>query len=219
MSKEEREFLDQLRARSVEAAAEILEGIQRLRALYDEVTDDGTGAGPARPRAADFFYRLARTELEHASNVIRLGNAQAELIFDHVRQLARRRRGAAAEPPAAVVLLEPTATGDGYAAAFDVRNPFRVEADVRFELAPLRTASGEPAAGPPGADPPRVRAACAPARVPAAQVGRVELTLAPAGAVAETLFGEVVVVLSGEVERPVARRALKVRPRADGAQR
>ena len=44
MSKDEREFLDALRARSIEAAAEILEGVQRLKSMYDEITDDGSGA-------------------------------------------------------------------------------------------------------------------------------------------------------------------------------
>jgi hypothetical protein len=210
VSKEEREFLDQLRHKSIEAAAEIMASLQRLKLLYDEITDDGSGTPMPRPRVGDFFYRLARFELEHASNVIRLGNSQAEMIFDHVRQLARRSRGGAVLTQ--VLALRAADERSDYTGSFEIRNPFDAEADARFELSPLRNANGDPVALPcdeTGA-PIRLQVACGDGPVRPYQTAQVEMTLARAG-VTETLFGEIAVYLSADVERQVARRALKVR--------
>src|SRR5690349_6653549 len=99
-----------------------MESLQRLKLLYDEITDDGSGNPLPRPRAGDFFYRLARFELEHASNVLRLGNSQAEMIFDHIRQLARRTKGGAA--PVSVVELARDSNGKHYTGRFEIKNPF-----------------------------------------------------------------------------------------------
>ncbi len=207
MSKEEREFLDQLRAKSIEAAAEVMESLQRLKLLYDEITDDGSGGTLPRPRIGDFFYRLARFELEHASNVIRLGNSQAEMIFDHVRQLARRSRTGAV--PTQVVLLKPSDNYSDYTGSFEIRNPFAAEADVRFAIEPLRNASGDHITLPYDG-PIRPRATCGDGRVRPYQSSCIELTLGRAG-VTETLFGEITVYLSADIERQIARRAIKVR--------
>lgn len=204
MSKEERQFLDELRAKSIEAAAEIMESLQRLKVLYEEITDDGTGNPLPRPRAGDFFYRLARFELEHASNVIRLGNSQAEMIFDHVRQLARRTKGGAV--PTAVVMLKPVEDRPHvYAGSFEIKNTFEHEADTRFEVATLRDSSGHPVA-----ITPVVR--CGNGRVHAYQTARVEVEVTYAHTEMSTLFGEITVFLSADVERQVARRVIKLRP-------
>lgn len=199
MSKDEREFLDELRAKSIEAAAEIMEGLQRLKLLYEEIGDDGLGASRTS-RAGDFFYRLARFELEHASNIIRLGNSQAEMIFDHVRQLARRSKGGAA--PMSVVALAPE--GADLVGSFEIKSPFGERSDVRFDISPLRDAAGHEQA-------PRLKVACGDGTVPPYQTARVTVSL-PASDVSQTLFGEITVYLSADVERQVARRAIKVRP-------
>jgi hypothetical protein len=180
-----------------------MEGLQRLKLLYDEIADDGTGNPLPRPRAGDFFYRLARFELEHASNIIRLGNSQAEMIFEHVRELARRTKGGAV--PTAVITLAPE--HGTYAGTFEIKNPFAVDADARFEVSALRTATGTETAVP-------VKVRCGSGRVAAHQTGHVTVAVDKAK-VTETLFGEITVFLSADVERQVARRAIKVRPEDD----
>jgi hypothetical protein len=205
VSKEERQFLDELRDRSIAAAAEIMESLQRIKLLYEEITDDGTGNPLPRPRAGDFFYRLARFELEHASNVIRLGNSQAEMIFDHVRQLAGRSKGGAVST--SVVLLTPGIVNQKqvYVGAFDIKNTFSTEADTRFVVEPMFDSSRGG-----GGVTPTVR--CGTGRVPPYQSARIEVTV-PMDKVADmTLFGSVTVFLSADVERQVAKRAIKVRP-------
>lgn len=217
MSKQERDFLDQLRMKSIEAAAEIMQGLQRLKLLYDEATDDGNGQPLPRPRIGDFFYQMARFELEHASNVIRLGNSQAEMIFEHVRQLARRSRGAPTSSQ--VVVLQPATDRSEYAGSFEIRNPFDVDADLRFATPPLRYANGDEAVSPSDATraPIRPQVACSDGRVRRYQTARVDLTL-DRSAVDQTLFGEITVYLSADVERQVAHRAIKVRRSAEGDQ-
>ena len=210
MSKEERKFLDDLRTKSIEAAAEIMESLQRLKLLYDEITDDGSGSPMPRPRPGDFFYRLARFELEHAANVIRLGNSQAEMVFDHVRQLSRRTRVGAGRPVTTqVVTLEPEPKENPtvYVGRFEIKNTFEVDADVRFEIAALRGANGatvEPELRP------TVR--CGTGTVAAHRTAFVELSLSLLPPTLSTMFGEITVFLSADVERQVARRAIKIRP-------
>jgi hypothetical protein len=187
-----------------------MESLQRLKLLYEEITDDGTGNPLPRPRPGDFFYRLARFELEHASNVIRLGNSQAEMIFDHVRQLARRSKGGAVST--SVVLLTPEVV-DGepvYAGAFDIKNTSAIEADTRFELGPLLDASGSAAVE--GGVTPTVQ--CGSGRVPPYQTARIEVSVPRGKVINSTLFGTVTVFLLTDVERQVAKRAIKVRPAA-----
>jgi hypothetical protein len=163
VSKEEKEFLDHLREKSIAAAAELMESLQRLKLLYEEITDDGSGNPLPRPRPGDFFYRLARFELEHASNVIRLGNSQAEMIFDHVRQLARRTKGGGSggAVSTSVVELKPDVREgkDVFLGSFDIKNTSALEADTRFECERLLNATG--AGG--GAD---LNVACGNGRVP-----------------------------------------------------
>jgi hypothetical protein len=201
VSKEEREFLDDLRTKSIEAAAEIMESLQRLKLLYDEITEDGSGNPLPRPRPGDFFYRLARFELEHASNVIRLGNSQAEMVFDHVRQLARRTKPGGASPLSVVTL---TANGKNYSGTFDVKNTFDHDADAMFEISKLRTASGQEQEVTP-------EVTCGPGPIGPYRTAQVQISV-PAKGVTETLFGEVTVFFVADVQRQVARRAIKVRP-------
>ena len=200
MSKDERDFLEKLRSTSITAAAEIMEGLQRLRDFHDELVDDGSGAPPPRPRLGDHFYQLAKLELEHAASVMRLGSMQAEMVFEHVRQLARGTRGG--EPPLRVVEL--TRDRGDHIGYFDIRNPFDRSADVRFQLSALRDSNG--------VDQPDLRpTACSRTRpIPAHATSRIEIALC--GAVSEVLFGQIDVFLSAEVEKRVARRALKVQP-------
>jgi hypothetical protein len=202
VSKEEREFLDELRAKSIEAAAEIMQSLQRLKSLYDEVTDDGSGTPLARPRMGDFFYRLAKYELEHASHVIRLGNAQAEMIFDHVRQLARRTKSGGT--PTAVVELAYDASAHAYVGRFEIKNPFDGDADARFEVARLRNAAGDEIA-----DCPSVSCGAEPVR--GYRTAQITVSI-PEDRVPALLFGEVTVFLLADTERQVAKRVIKVRP-------
>ena len=207
MSKEEREFLDHLREKSIAAAAEIMESLQRLKLLYEEITDDGSGNPLPRPRPGDFFYRLARFELEHASNVIRLGNSQAEMIFDHVRQLARRTKGGGGGAVStSVVELKPAVRhgAEVFLGSFEIKNTSAVEADARFEREPLFDASGGG-----GGVLPEVR--CGDGPVAPYQTARVDVWIPRGKGIGETLFGSVTVYLSTDVERQVARRAIKVR--------
>lgn len=200
MSKDQRDFLEKLRSTSITAAAEIMEGLQRLRDFHDEMVDDGSGAPPPRPRLGDHFYQLAKLELEHAASVMRLGSMQAEMVFDHVRQLARGARGG--EPPLRVVEL--TQDKGHYIGYFDIRNPFDRSADVRFQLSALRDSNG--------GDQPRLNpvAHSRTRPIPAHATSRIDVALS--GTVNEVLFGQIDVFLSAEVEKRVARRALKVQP-------
>jgi hypothetical protein len=213
VSKEERQFLDDLREQSVAAAAEIMESLQRLKLLYEEITDDGSGNPLPRPRPGDFFYRLARFELEHASNVIRLGNSQAEMIFDHVRQLARRSKGGAVST--SVVLLAPEVVNgqDVYVGTFDIKNTSAVEADTRFEFGALLDAGGS--ADVEGGVMPTVK--CGNGRVAPYQTARVEVSVPRGKVINATLFGTVTVFLLTDVERQVAKKAIKVRAAATKA--
>jgi hypothetical protein len=200
VSTDERIFLDELRKKSIEAAAEIMESLQRLKLLYDELTDDGSGNPLPRPKPGDFFYRLARFELEHASNIIRLGNSQAEMIFDHVRQLARRTKPGAASPTA-VLVLAPTEKNH-YVGAFEIKNAHDEEADARFEFTELRDSNGQALGKTPTAKP---------LRVGPHQTALVEVRLKRA-AKDSTMFGELAVHLVSDMDRQVAKRAIKIRP-------
>lgn len=202
MSKDQSDFLEKLRSTSITAAAEIMEGLQRLRDFHDELVDDGSGAPPPRPRLGDHFYQLAKLELEHAASVMRLGSMQAEMVFEHVRQLARGTRGG--EPPLRVVEL--SQDNDKYIGHFEIRNPFDRSADVRFQLSVLRDANG--------VDRPDLKplAYSRTRPIPAHATSRIDVALS--GVVSEVLFGQLDVFLSAEVEKRVARRALKVQPDA-----
>ncbi|MEO8699593.1 MAG: hypothetical protein ABI867_06090 [Kofleriaceae bacterium] len=194
MSKDEREFLEKLRATSIHAAAEVLEGLQRLRDFHDELADDGSGT-VSRPRLGDHFYQLAKLELEHAASVMRLGSVQAEMLFDHVRQLARAQRGG--EPPLRVLELQP-ANGD-HANTFEVRNPFEHPADVRFEIQPFGDAIKTEARSRISPIPPHATSL---------------ITVTAVGTITGVMFGQIDVYLSAEVEKRIARRSLKVRQHA-----
>lgn len=202
MSKEEREFLDALRAHSIQATAEILEGVHRLKSMYEEATDDGSGTPLPRPRIGDHFYRLAKFELEHASNLIRLGNSQVEMIFDHLRQLARRHQKTS-HP-----VLELVADGKNCKGRFDVRNPFERTADLRFEIAPLRKADGEPSDAKL-----KVSAKGRAVGVGALESRSIELTVPVPD---QPLFGELKVFLVADLEKQVAHRVIKVSPQREG---
>jgi hypothetical protein len=202
LSNDEREFLDKLRSTSILAATEVMEGLQRLRSFHDEMTDDGSGGTP-RPRLSDHFYQLAKLELEHAASVLRLGSIQAEMLFDHVRQLARGVRGG--QPPMRVLELELDRSCEKprHVGRFEVRNPFDCRADVRFHISALRDACEHEHAYKPTAH-------CKPNPIPPHATAIIDVALDEH--IHEMLFGEIEVYLSAEIEKRVARRALKVRP-------
>ncbi len=205
MSKDERKLLDDLRGKSVEAAAEMMAGVQRLKNLHEEIAGEDFDAD--RTRLGDFLYKLAKLELEHASNIVHLGNMQAEMLFEQVRRLARRARGGGAPNKVLDIVAElghATATG-----SFQIRNPFDREADARFEIGALRTQAAT-------LDPPlRVIARCDGAVPPHATADVVvEVSGTEQLAVGDVRFGELVVYLSADVELEVARRLVKVKVRA-----
>jgi hypothetical protein len=198
VSKYERDFIEKLRSTSIQATAEIMEGLQRLRDFHDELVDDGSGTPPPRLRLGDQFYQLAKLELEHAASLLRLGHTQAEMLFDHVRQLARRSRSC--DAPARILELVPE--GDRHAGHFEVRNPFSRPADVRFETSGLRDDHGGERCTQ------RLHVDCQTAPIPPHGVARIDVTLSDA--VTSVLFGKLDVFLSGDVEELVARRSVKV---------
>ena len=201
MSEKEREFLDALRNQSIEAVAEILGGVQRLKTMYDEITDDGSGTPLPRPKLGDHFYQLAKFELEHASTLIRLGNSQAEMVFDHLRQLARRTQ----KTSATVLELEAGKAGD-YVGVLSIRNPFEKPADLRCELSQLKDAVGAVS---------EVKLTAAPqakgsSRVAPYETLKIDVKVSGKNAIEGTLFGEITVFLSADIEKQVAHRMVKV---------
>lgn len=202
MSKDEREFLDALRHRSIEAAAEMLAGVQKLKAMYEELTDDGTGIPRPRLRLGDHLFQLAKVELEHASTLAKLGNTQAELVFDHLRQLARRHQKASA----IVLEVRPVPGVDQCVGELQVRNPFDESAHLRFERsATLRSPDGSETS-----HAFRVEAAGRASSVPAS--GSVRIVVTVEGTHDTPLFGDLEVFVSAKLERSVAKRLIKVVP-------
>lgn len=201
MSKQEREILDQLRARSVEAAADVMAGVQRLKTLHDDFA--GEDAESDRIQLGDYLFKLARLELEHVSNLLSLGNAQAEMMFEHVRRLARRARSG--ESPRKIVLLT-AAHGESARARFEIRNPFGQEADPRFDLGAFRRQDGTAVEDVKA----RVVCGCVAAHTEAGVNVEVPTSSLQAG---DVLFAELSVYLSADVEREVARRMLKLKVR------
>jgi hypothetical protein len=206
MSKVEREFLDALRARSIEAAAEILAGVQRLKSMYDEITDDGSGTPPPRPRLGDHFYQLAKFELEHAATLIKLGNSQAEMIFEHLRQLARRTQKSAS--PVLALVPDPAIPGQSLG-RFEVRNPFEKTAHLRYTVEPLTTLDGV------------ANQKVLTVTPRAFSVRAYDSVLIDVAAekppATEVWFGDIRVFLVADIEKQVAHRVVRVMPTAEGA--
>jgi hypothetical protein len=204
MSKQEREFLDDLRARSVEATVDMMAGVQRLKTLHDEIA--GEDAEVDRVRLSDYLFRLAKLELEHAANILSLGNTQAEMMFDHVRRLVRRSQGGNATRKVLEVRADPgqdVAIGE-----LEIRNPFDREADPRFELTPFRMQDGAP-----GPDL-KIELGCDVVRPYSSALVQIKVHMAaPPDCV---LFAELTVYLSAEIEREVARRIVKLKAREPG---
>lgn len=200
MSEQERKFLDDLRAKSVEAAADMMAGVQRLKTLHDEIA--GEDAEVDRVRLSDYLFRLAKLELEHAANILNLGNTQAEMMFDHVRRLVRRSQGGSA--PRKVLEVHTDPGQDVAVGELEIRNPFDRDADPRFELTPFRNQDGTP--GPSLA----VDLDCGVVRPYG--TATVQLQVHAAARPQSVLFAELTVYLSAEIEREVARRIVKLKP-------
>jgi hypothetical protein len=199
MSEKEREFLDALRNQSIEAVAEILGGVQRLKTMYEEITDDGSGTPVPRPKLGDHFYQLAKFELEHASTLIRLGNSQAEMVFDHLRQLARRTQ----KTSVTVLELEHRDPHD-YVGVLGVRNPFDKPADMRCELGDLKDAIGAVS------ELKLTASAQGSSRVAPYETLKIDVGVSSKAPVDGTLFGEITVFLSADIEKRVAHRMVKL---------
>jgi hypothetical protein len=211
VSKQEREFLDELRAKSVEAAADMMAGVQRIKTLHDEIA--GEDAESDRVRLSDYLFKLAKLELEHAANILNLGNVQAEMMFDHVRRLVRRSQGATGPRKVLEVLADPGKTEA--TAELLIRNPFDRDADPRFELGPFRRQDGthDPSGAHPSAPgaPFQVDLRCDVLRPYGTATAK--LTIHTDGKPIEGVqFAELAVFLSAEVEREVARRIVKLKP-------
>lgn len=200
MSKQQREFLDDLRARSVEAAADMMTGVQRLKALHDDVAGDD--AELDRVRLSDYLYRLAKLELEHVANILSLGNTQAEMLFEHVRRLARRSWGDGG--PRKVLELQVDPDSGAGSAQLEIHNPFDRDADPRFELSAFRRHDGTPG---PAVE---VALSCDVVGPHGAAMLQLDVRLGDA-AVDAVLFAELAVFLSTDVEREVARRVVKLK--------
>lgn len=203
----ERVFLDELRSKSVEAAADVMAGVQRLRTLHEDIA--GEDASADRVRFGDYLFKLARLELEHAANILSLGNTQAEMLFEQVRRLAGRSRGA--DGPRKVLLIEPDPSGGDASGRVEVRNPFPLAADVRCVLTPFKTQDGS------------LVTPAIPVTIECPQLsphtnGKVKLTVAHANvpAAGVVLFAELAVLVSAETEQEVARRVVKLRGATPG---
>lgn len=149
---------------------------------------------------ADQFYQLARLELDHAEKVMKLGSMQADMLFDHVRRIARIAKDR--KVPLRVVELVP-AGDQTFAASFEVVNPLEQPADLRFVIPTLRSANGDDLTGL------RCVASC---RGSVASGVAATVTVTATGPVTELAYGEIEVFASAETEKRVAHRALKVRP-------
>ncbi len=202
MSKDERKLLDDLRGKSVEAAAEMMAGLQRLKNLHEEIA--GEDFESDRTRLGDFLYKLAKLELEHASNILNLGNMQAEMLFEQVRRIARRARGGGS--PNKVLEIVATPGAASASATFEIRSPFDREADARFEISGVRTQANAVDSTL------QATARCAGAILPHAGADViVEVTGTDQLAAGDVRFAEIVVLLSADVEVEVARRLIKVK--------
>lgn len=197
----ERVFLDELRSKSVEAAADVMAGVQRLRVLHEDIA--GEEASADRVRFGDYLFKLARLELEHAANILSLGNTQAEMLFEQVRRLAGKARGA--DGPRKVLLIEPGDSGDA-SGRVEVRNPFSLAADVRCVLSPFKKQDGELVS-------PVVPVTLDCPRLAPHSNGKIKLTVPhaslPTGS--DVWFAELAVLVSAEIEQEVARRVVKLR--------
>ncbi len=201
MSKDERKLLDDLRAKSVEAAADVMTGLQRLKHLHEDIAGEDFDAD--RTRLGDFLYKLAKLELEHASNILSLGNMQAEMLFEQVRRIARRARGEGAPHKVLEIAVDPGKPASG---SFEIRNPFDRDADARFEIGEMRQQDGTP-------DPSvRVQVHVDGAILPhATATVIVDVPKAKSLSAGDVRFAELVVFLSAHVETEVARRLIKLK--------
>ena len=201
MSEKERKLLDDLRAKSVEAAADVMGGLQRLKSLHEEIA--GEDFDSDRTRLGDFLYKLAKLELEHASNILSLGNMQAEMLFEQVRRVARRARGEGGPQKVLELVVDPQQPATG---TFEIRNPFDREADARFEVGQMRKQDGT-------VDPSVVALPSIDGAILAHLNTNVVVDIPTAASLApgDVRFGELVVFLSANVEVEVARRLIKLK--------
>jgi hypothetical protein len=199
VSKQERQLLDDLRAKSVEAAADMMSGLQRLKSLHEEVAGEDFDAD--RARLGDFLYKLAKLELEHASNILSLGNVQAEMLFEQARRLARRARGASGPQQVLDIVV---VGGQPASGRFEIKNPYDHEADARFVITKVADESGETR------DDVKLKPRCEGALLPhGSATVIVEATCTTKAGVR---FAELtVLVSSAHFETDVARRIVKVK--------
>jgi hypothetical protein len=216
--KDDAKFLDDLRSLSLTGAQQLLTGLDRLKQLHEEAnTIDPDEVQETKTRLSDLVYKLAKMELEHAESLLSLGNSQADLLFEHVRTLARtaRNRG---EPPVAVVEFAFIRSAE-YAAVtsrFRIHNPFDEDADVRFEVSPFKDQFGAPLVEPSQLAEldQLVKLDMQPRTAPARSLSEVSVTVNSTHfSDAGVYFANLEVHLCASVERLVAKRIIKVKVR------
>ena len=210
--KAEAELLDDLRSLSITAAHELLSGLDRLKQLREDWEgSDQTGRSEEsrrrRARAKSLAYELARHEIMHAEKILSLSHAHADLLFEHARSIVQRLRAGGVESPSVVDLRAYRSDPDEPAvASFTIKNPFDTEADPRFQAAPFTTQSGETVEGL------EASFSCIPACVRPHGTAEVSITAdISRSSGTGVFFTEVTVSLVGDVERPVARRLVRLR--------
>lgn len=205
--KEDADFLERLRSLSLTGAQELLTGLDRLKQLHEEVSNiDPDQLQSNKAKQSDLVYSLAKMELEHAESLLNLGNAQASLLFEHVRNLARtaRNRG---EPPVQVLNFQfGTTERECQTRRFRIHNPFETDADPRFEISGLRDHQGRHHSEHLGLVTPTLEPIVAPAR----STADVAVAVAP-GMGSGLYFADLNVHLCADVERHVAKRVIKVK--------
>lgn len=216
MSIDDAEFLDRLRALSVSSAHELLAGVDRLRQLRAEwaPVDVGYDREKERARLKDFVYKLAKAEIEHAEQILKLSHDQADLLFGHVRTLVRQSRNKG-EPPASVLQLSPVPNRPGcWQGTFEVRNPFTAPAYARFDTEGFRTQQGELTRW----EAITVRSATDSVPPEASTSVTITIDLSKEKPASAVYFCALTVYLSADVERQVARRLLRLHVRDEAQQ-
>ncbi len=211
MSKDEVEFIDKLRGLSISAAYELLNGVDRLKALSEELAGENQAdskVGNAQQRVKGLVYQLARTELEHAENILKIGNSQADLLFEHAQRIVRSIGGGGQVPAPVIELCVTLAAPEVGHATFALHNPFSRRADVRLEIEPFKDHHGRHVSLLDAAVAPQ----CKSAPVAARSRAEVDLTVTlPQGITPGLYFSKITAYLSADIERRVAVRMLKLR--------
>ncbi len=202
MSKEEADFLDDLRALSITAAHEFLSGIDRLKQFRNEWRDGDEGPDPKRVKRNDLAFDLARAEIRRAEMILSLSHTQADMLFDNAKKLIRRARSGN-DAPSKVIDLSKV---DGeWKAELTISNPLDTPADPRAEASFFTDSAGEPF------EPLGRLALQAPRSVGAGARTTLVFTLPAANLPDGVYFADLEVFVVGDIDQRVARRRVRLR--------